>query len=383
MEAEKIIINKNMKIQPSKLRDWNTRFEFSVKYNISDCSTYDLTTSEIFKIAGSRAKREYLKLGLGYTKSWGDDNLRTAISGLYNNRKITANNVLVTNGAVEAIFLIINSIATAGDNIIIQFPYYPAWRGGAALNQVAIRAWSTKNEDNFSASLKNLEKLIDSRTKAIIIGQPQVPGGSILNYDSLKKIITIASRNKLYLIADEVCLWLANDKNISPLASLYNKGISISDLSKSFGAGGLRIGWLATSDQEILNNCLPLRGYTTMSNTAPSEYLASLILKNKRKFIAPRLKMARKNYQLLKKFLDKYKRVFEFSAPQVGVTALVKLKMNISSLVFCEGLIKKYSTMLVPGSAYGLNNYFRIGFGGPTAIFKKGLEQLEKYIQYF
>jgi aspartate/methionine/tyrosine aminotransferase len=274
-------------------------------------------------------------------------------------------------------------LTSPGDNIIIQFPYYPAWPGGAALNRIKIKEWKTKVSGSFADGLKNLEGLIDSRTKAIVIGQPQVPGGSILADDNLKKLITIARSKKLYLIADEVCLLLESDKKSSPLANLYNKGISIGDLSKPFGAGGLRLGWLASADQSILTKCLPLRGYTTMSNSSLSEYLACLIINNRKKFLAPRLRVARKNYELLKKFLYKYDSIFDFIEPRIGVTLLVRLKINISSLDFCRGLIKKYNTLLVPGSVYGLNNYLRIGFGGPTKAFKRGLDNLEKYVQSF
>lgn len=377
MGAEKAK-HKNMKIKSSKLRDWNTRFEFSAEYNLSDCSAYDLTTAEVFKVAGRRAEKRYLRLGLGYTDSYGAADLRRTISGLYGRPRIGADNILITNGAVEAIFLLVSSLTVPGDNVIIQFPYYPAWPGGAFLNEVEIRPWRSSRNGRFS--IRSLENLVDDCTRAIIIGRPQVPDGSFFNDEELAGIIKVAQRNGLYLVADEVCLLLSSGKNIRPVASLYDKGISLGDLSKPFGAGGLRIGWLATADRSVIKKSLPLRGYTTMSNSAPSEYLANLIIKNKDKFILPRLRIAQINYRLLKKFLLKHDDLFEFSEPSAGLTVFVRLKTDVGSLKFCQGLIKKSNTLLVPGSVYGANDYLRIGFGGPPRLFKKGLVKLEEYI---
>ena len=372
-----------MRIQPSKLRQWNTQFEFSVKYNISDCSTYTLTTKELFKIAGKEAQKKYLELSLGYTKTWGDEILKKEIRKLYRNTNITPGNILVTNGAIEAIFLIMNNIAQKGDNIIVQFPIYQALREVASSSGVKIKNWKLKSKNNFQSDLSELKKLIDNNTKAIIINQPQVPIGSAMDNNVLKELVNIAQKNNLYIISDEVCFLLLKNKKISPIADIYKKGISIGDLSKPFGAGGLRIGWLSSQDKNILEKCIPLRGYTTMTNSAPSEYLASLVIKNREKIIRPRIKIAINNFKKLEKFIQKYSNIFKMFKPVGGVTAFPKYKLDIKSENFCKGIIDKYNTMLVPGSVYGMENHFRIGFGCKPSIFDQGLSNFDQYIQSF
>ena len=370
-----------MKITASKLRNWNTQFEFSVKYNISDCSTYALTTKELFSLAGEKARNEYLNLSLKYTESLGGLLLRREISNLYLNLK--PENILATNGAIEAIFLIMNSLLNKGDNIIVQFPIYQALYQVAESNGVKIKRWNLKKENNFLPDLAELNNLIDKNTKMIVINQPQVPIGSIMGKEMLKALINLAEKNNLYIVSDEVCLPLLWDvKNTVPaLADIYKKGISLGDVSKPFGAGGLRIGWLAAQNISIFKNCLALRGYTTMSNSGPSEFLAALILKNKEKILAPRLKVLRKNFTGLIRLVEKNKEIFNLIRPRGGATAFVNYNLKIKSDDFCRKLIKKYNTLLVPGSVYGLENYFRIGLGAKPEIFQIGLKNLERFIR--
>ncbi|MBI2459373.1 MAG: aminotransferase class I/II-fold pyridoxal phosphate-dependent enzyme [Parcubacteria group bacterium] len=372
-----------MKITASKLRDWNSEFEFSVKYNISDCSTYALTTKELFSLAGKKARNEYLNLSLKYTESLGDPLLRQAVSKLYLNLK--KENILATNGAIEAIFLIMNSLLNKGDNIIAQFPIYQALYQVAQSNGVKIRRWNLKKENNFLPDLAELNNLIDKNTKMIVINQPQVPIGSIMDKDMLETLINIAGKYNLYIVSDEVCLPLAwASKNMVPaLADIYKKGISIGDISKPFGAGGLRIGWIATQSLEIFKNCLALRGYTTMSNSGPSEYLAALILKSKDKILEPRLKTLRKNFARLIIFVRKNKDFFSLTTPRGGATAFISYNFKINSDDFCRQLIKKYNILLVPGNVYGLENYLRIGLGAKPVIFQTGLKYLEKFVKQF
>lgn len=369
-----------MKVQPSKLREWNTQFEFSVKYNISDCSAYPLTTEELFTIAGERACQDYLKLDLKYTETWGNSELREEISKLYSNLSIK--NILATNGAIEAIFLITNNLAEPGENLIVQWPIYPALYQVAQANGIEIKRWRLDKNNGFLASLEELKGLVDKKTKAIVINQPQVPIGSVMDADMLRELVVIARENNIFIVSDEVCrplIW--NTKKIVPaVTDIYEKGIGIGDVSKPFGAGGLRIGWLASQDVEILEKCLPLRGYTTMSNSGISEFLATLILENQEKILAPRMAVAAKNFVFLKEFLRRNKDILRCFIPEGGVTAFPFYNLKVSSSQFCRGLVKRYSTLLVPGNVYEMENYFRIGFGVKQNVFEVGLNNLQEYL---
>ncbi|MDP3093747.1 MAG: aminotransferase class I/II-fold pyridoxal phosphate-dependent enzyme [bacterium] len=370
-----------MKIQPSKLREWNTKFEFSTKINISDCSIYPLTLKELFLIAGKGAKKEFEKLSLGYTKTWGEDILRQEIAKTYQN--IKADNILVTNGAIEAIFLIMNVLSNTGDEMISFFPNYQALFQIAKTCGVKIKWWKLDEKKYFSPDFNQLSRLITKDTKAIIINQPQVPTGFVFTKSDYLTLIKICRKCGLYLVSDEVCRWLYLDKSngISPAVDLYDKAISIGDVSKSFGAGGLRIGWLASQNREILEKCIPLRGYTTMSNSAPSEYLATLILRNRKEILKSRLTTAEINYQLLDKFVRKNIDKISLIMPAGGVTVFPKLKLKINSLNFCKKLIEKKNTMLVPGTVYGMPKNLRLGFGCKTRLFRKGLAGLQQYLK--
>lgn len=372
-----------MKINPSKLRDWNNEFEFNVKYNISDCSTYPLTTEELLSIANEKTKANYQKINLGYTKSDGDENLRKIIAKQYKN--LSSKNIFITNGAIEAIYLIMNSLFNSGDEIIVGWPCYQALYEVASAAGLKINKWILRQtKDCYYFDFSELSKMINKKTVAIVINQPQVPTGFIFKQEEYKKLIEIARNADLLVIADEVCRWLnpCSVYQAAPVVDVYEKGISIGDFSKPFGAGGLRIGWLATCDPTIFKKISPLRGYTTMSNSATSEFLAKEILNNKEKILIPRLKTAKKNINTLKKFTNEFTDKISFIQPNGGVTALVNYNAHIDDETFCRDLIKKENIMLVPGSLYGWKNCFRIGFGAKEDIFTAGLAGLRKYLKY-
>jgi len=250
---------------------------------------------------------------------------------------------------------------------------------------VKIKWWKLNERNNFSPDFNQLLRLITKNTKAIIINQPQVPTGFVFTKSDYLNLIEICRKYGLYLVSDEVCRWLYLDgsNGIPPAADLYDKAISIGDVSKSFGAGGLRIGWLVSQNKEILEKCIPLRGYTTMSNSAPSEFLATLILKNKKAILKPRLETAKINYQLFEKFVCEYTDKISLIPPIGGVTVFPKLKSKTNSLNFCKKLIEKENIMLVPGVVYGMPKNFRLGFGCKTKIFKRGLAGLRRYLESF
>ncbi len=369
-----------MKIKASKLREWNTQFEFSVKTNISGCSVYPLTTKELFSIVGEKAREAYEDLSLAYTKAWGENLLRQEIAKTY--QKVNSDNVLVTTGAIEAIFLIMNAIVEPGDEIICFFPSYQALFQVAETCGAKIRWWPLNQENNFVPDMKHLEKSITSKTKAIVINQPQVPTGFVFDQKDCERLIAICRKFNLYLVSDEVARWLylRQEGETLPAADLYEKAISIGDFSKPFGAGGLRIGWLASHDKGVLEKCIPLRGYTTMSNSAPSECLATLILKNREKILEPRLETARRNYQILGDFVAENSESLSLIKPKGGVTAFVKLENEIDSGAFCRGLIQQENILLVPGDVYAVKDRVRVGFGCRAEVFQKGLEGLERYL---
>jgi aspartate/methionine/tyrosine aminotransferase len=239
--------------------------------------------------------KDLLNLELDYSSKYGLEEFYSALEHIYN--QYSKLKFLSTSGAAEAIILLFSSLFTAGDSLIIQKPIYPSLYKIPEGLGCRVIDWDFKWAEDFKLNLESLKKIIreNPEIKALVINNPNNPCGYCFNESELKELINIL--NGRYLIADEVfrdiCL-----KPIPAVANLYEKGISISDVSKSYGLQGLRVGWIATQDEKIIEKCLSQKSYFSLRTSILSEKIAALAL-NKREILSENSKI------LIKRGLDK------------------------------------------------------------------------------
>ena len=146
---------------------------------------------------------------------------------------------------------------------------------------------------------------------------PHNPTGFLPTAADWYRLIELARRYNLYLFSDEMYWQLENesDNRLEPAADLYEKGITLSGLSKSYGLPGLRIGWLASRDEAVLRNCARLKDYTTICSSAPSEILAIIALRAKETIIERNRELIRNNTRLAAEFFKSYPSSFRWLPP--------------------------------------------------------------------
>ena len=224
---------------------------------------------------------------------------------------------LSTSGAAEAIILLFSSLFTLGDSLIVQKPIYPSLYKIPEGLGCKVIDWDFKWAEDFKFNLESLKKIIreNPEVKALVINNPNNPCGYCFNESELKELINIL--NGRYLIADEVfrdiCL-----KPIPAVASLYEKGVSISDVSKAYGLQGLRVGWIATQDEKIIEKCLSQKSYFSLRTSILSEKIAALAL-HKREILLENSKI------LIKRGLDKiYENPYVIKLTKAGLNTGVR-----------------------------------------------------------
>ena len=200
---------------------------------------------------------------LAYTRSEGSLEYRTKIAGYYtkNNIPVDANDIIVTTGGSEALLFAMGSIADAGDEIIIPEPFYANYNGFATASDVKIIPVISKIEDNFALPpISEFEKLITSKTKAILICNPGNPTGYLYSKEEIQKLAAIVKKHDLFLIADEVYREFTYDgyKHYSILEEegLADNGIIIDSVSKRYSMCGARIGCLVSKNKQIISTAL-------------------------------------------------------------------------------------------------------------------------------
>jgi len=367
-----------MRIKPFKLERYYTENEFSAKYSLCNSDCEAMKIKDVLALEEG-AVDKFHDLWLGYTETQGNPSLRRDIATIYD--KTSAENILVCTGAQEPIFLFAQANLDAGDEVIVQTPCYQSLQSVPESLGCKILNWNVRYEaDKPVFDIGELKKMITKNTKVIYLNTPHNPTGFHFSKEEQNEIINIARKHNVLIFSDEVYRELEHQPQykISAFADAYENGVSIGVMSKSYGLPGLRIGWIATQNKEVLENVAMMKEYTTICNAAPSEFLAGVALRNRQTILARNLKIVEKNLPLYDDFWNKYAEFFSWHKPNAGPIAFVKMKFGKDDMTFAEQALKKKSVLLLPGGIYDYNGFFRIGFGRKKI--PQALEQFEEFI---
>ena len=196
---------------------------------------------------------------LAYSRSEGSESYRQKIANYYskNNISVSQNDIIVTTGGSEALLFAFGSIMDKDDEIIIPEPFYANYNGFSTASGVNVVPVISKIEDNFALPpIEDFEKLITSKTKAILICNPGNPTGYLYSKEEIKKLATLVKKHDLFLIADEVYREFVYD-GISHYSILQEEGLEehaivIDSVSKRYSMCGARIGYLVSKNREFI-----------------------------------------------------------------------------------------------------------------------------------
>ncbi len=365
-----------MKIKEFKLERFFAEYEFNTKYLLSssDCDGYSL--EYVLAQADAFELSLWENLTLGYTESNGNHLLRKSISDLY--ESIESENVVVASPG-ELNFAVMNSLLDKKDHVICISPSYQSLSQVVVSIGCEISFWKP-NPENWKFNVDDISNLIKKNTKMIIINFPHNPTGALLSKDELIEIVRIAKKNDLYIFSDEMYGMLTyNNEEFLPVCDLYEKGISLWGMSKSFGLAGLRIGWIASKDKYLLQKILSFKDYLSICSSAVSEILSLIAINHKENFINPNLQKIKKNIEIFKKFVGKYSLLFDFIPPKSGSVSFVKINSEESSLDFAKKLVESKGIMTVPAEMFDYpGKYLRIGFG--RSNFEQALNEFDFFL---
>jgi aspartate/methionine/tyrosine aminotransferase len=348
-----------------KLEDYLTHYEFSAPYLLCCSDAESFSLQEILKLASSEEKALWDNLRLGYTEVVGMPALREQIAkSLY--QGLTGENIFCFAGAEDGIFCALYTVCEKGDHVIVLTPCYQSLKEipktkGAIITEIELR-----EEDQWNIDIDALKKAIKINTKCIVINFPHNPTGQIITEQQLNELINLCREHDIWLFSDEVYRPLGNPKHgfAPPAAVLYPKALSLGVMSKALGMAGLRIGWIACQDPHMLKKIEYMKHYTSICNSAPSEILSLIALKNKDAILARNNKIVADNLKLLDHFMDEHQDLLEWVRPQGGCVGFVKYKAKESVEDFSQKLLQKQGVLLLPASVYDVkSNHFRIGFG--------------------
>ena len=236
-----------------------------------------------------------------------------------------------------------------------------------------------KQENGYLVDLDELRSLVTPDTKMICINNPNNPTGALMGKELLEEIVKIARSVDAYLLCDEVYRHLTQtDIWSESVADLYEKGISVSSMSKVFSLAGLRLGWIATHDEAALAAFRSHRDYDLISCGMFDEAVAAIALGHKDTLIARNTGIVRMNLAILDDWVNSSEHFF-YTKPQAGTTALVYYDFDIPSYDFCTRMYHETGAFVTPGDCFEQPHSMRIGYASDTETLKAGLAAISEF----
>jgi len=366
-----------MKLEPFQLERYFARHEFSAPYLLS-CSDCESMTLEALLTMEPNAQERFNSLWLGYTESTGSPELRQAIAGLYG--QVSADQILVHAGAEEAIFNFMHTVLEPGDEVVVHAPRYQSLGEVARSIGASVISWEANPGKGWSLDIDFLKDRLTPKTRAVVINVPHNPTGFLPDPEFMTALSELSDQNGFVVFSDEVYRGLEYDSSdrLPAFTDINSRAVSLGVMSKTYGLAGLRIGWIATRNQALYDMMAAFKDYTTICNSAPSEFLATLALEHHASIAAQNMSIIQDNLQRLQAFFDGHTDLFSWQAPKAGPIAFPQyLGGNVTD--FCRELVEQAGVLLVPGGFFGHNGEcFRIGFGRKNL--PACLERLDAYL---
>lgn len=369
-----------MPIAPFKLERYFAEHEFKVKYLLSASDCESLTLEELLQLADDGCLKLWHNLKLGYTESAGHPLLCEEVARLY--RNVAAENVMIA-APEEAIFIAMHTLLLPGDHVITIFPAYQSLYEVARSRGCIVTTWELElSASRWQLDLGRLENSLQPNTRLLVLNFPHNPTGYLPSITELEAIIAIARRHGLYIFSDEMYRGLEYEaaQRLPSICEIYENGIALSGLSKTFALPGLRLGWLVSQNKSWLERWLTFKDYTTICSSAPSEILGIVALRAQAAIIARNLEIIQKNLVCAEAFFAEHPEKFLWIKPQAGSVAFPKWKPDTPVDDFCREVLAQQSVMIVPGSIFdAAGNHFRLGLGRRN--FVEALQRVQVFLQ--
>jgi aspartate aminotransferase len=309
-----------------------------------------------------------------YTDTQGIAKLRQAIAAK-EGRGISEDQVLVTPGGRFAVFSAITSLLRAGQELIVIEPAWPAYKECADFIGARTNILRTTLDDKWVPDTQQLEGMINSSTKMIVLNYPNNPTGKVLDHKTMEKIVSIAKDHGLYLLSDEVYADYVFVKFSSIRKYDYTKSIIVGSFSKRYAMTGFRVGY-GIANKEIISKMARVQAVAITSVAEPMQQSALTALE-----VDPseNIKLIKRRLRLVCSKLERMS--LRCVDPDGAMYAYPELPKG-EDLAIIEKLLEK-GVAIAPGRGFGdsYKRFVRISACQPEKMLEKGLDLMASVIR--
>lgn len=372
-----------MDIKTFKVEQWMNENETHCKYNLAETCIDSMTVREVLEMAGLDVTAFMSNLAdtrLTYGDIDGSPALLDGIASLYTD-VIKPENIIPLHGAIGANYHIIMTLIEPTDNMVSVMPTYQQHYSIPESIGAEVRILNLNLENHFLPDIEKLRSLVDENTRMITINNPNNPSGSLIPKEIMEQVIEVARSVDAYILCDEVYRGISEDGSyMDSIVDLYEKGISVGSMSKCWSMAGVRLGWIAARDMDLLRRCHERRDYDTISCPVIDDKLAALALANKDKITVRNREILLRNRKILDDWVNATPEVY-YQKPVAGTTALVYYKKNMPSRELCKQLLDKTGVLFTPGECFEMEGSVRIGYAFDPEVLQKGLHLFAEFLK--
>lgn len=378
MKSESLILPKRLRdVQPTLIRRiFERALPDSINFGLGEP---DLPTPQFIR---EEAARVTLEEQNGYTNHSGLPALREKIAASYPHLNLNINQVCVTVGSQEAMTAAFLGIVDDGDEVLISNPSFPAYENCVKIAGGVPVFYRLPADQDFAFDVEEFKSKITPKTKAAVVISPSNPTGKIFTENDLRQIAEVLKDTGIYLISDEIYSDLYFGEKPRSASEFYDKTVIVSGLSKSLSMTGWRVGWVASSQSDVIKAAMTLHGFLTVCTSTISQK-ASLLGWTEEAENAKR--EARKIYKRRGEFLiDILQKELGLrgTLPEGAFYTMVDVRHLGDDLELAEKFLA-HRVITVPGIAFGdeAKGFLRVSFCNTEERMAEGVRRMKEALQ--
>jgi aspartate aminotransferase len=336
----------------------------------------DLPTPEIIRRAAIRVIEEEQN---GYSLQAGLSALRERIAADYPHMNLSADDVIITAGSQEALYLALMTLVEAGDEVLIPNPGFVAYPTITRMAGGQATFYRLPAAEEFSFSLADFKNAITSKTKVVICISPSNPTGRALANSELRELAAVVAEKApgAYIVSDEIYreLYYTPERPAS-ISEFYPRTIVISGLSKSMSMTGWRLGWIC-GDKDVIRSALVLHGYvTTCASTISQKAGLAAWTTEAQDAVAQHRRTFHERRDHLVGLIQR-EAGLKCVSPDGAFYTMVDVRDYGSSIEVAEAMLGA-NVVTVPGSAFGSESegFLRISFCADLPVLAEGVKRM-------